>query len=758
MRFCYAQPIHSNPKPSFSIVPIAYLLFCLFPCQLSAQAPDRATQQANFQLKIARAISEIRVDGDLSESTWQNAAVATDFWLKWPRDGAPAPEQTEVRCAYDDRYLYIGITAHDTTPNYVIQSLKRDVNYWDSDGVGVVIDPANTANNGYFFGVSPKGVQTEGLLSVGNDDMDTNWDNTWMVETRTYADRWTAEYAIPLRILRFKEGQTAWGINFVRNDLTNGVYSTWSRVPFQFDGLDLGWTGALQWDASPRRTKGNYNLIPYATTSLSRDFENKEPWTAKPNAGLDAKIGIGSGLNLDVTANPDFSQVEIDEQVVNLSRFDVQLPEKRTFFLENADIFGGFGFPVIRPFFSRSIGLDEDGRPLPILGGLRLTGNLDADTRIGALTMQTGARGNNPSRNFSALAVNRRLFGRSTVAAYFLDREDFEKGDLQKNKFSRNAGFEFTHISTDGRWTAWLTHHRSFKPNISANNWWSSLGFEYKNRRFNFLIDGFHTGENYYADLGFALRIENYDALRDTALRIGYNHLFSNASYRIFPKKESGQLNYTEISSEFYQVFNLDGSLNESSNNFNASWNFKNTSEFNLSVTPNWAHVPVSFRFDDEDDFTRCPPLPAGVYRYLNASAEWTSDGRKPLFLSLSTQMGGFYNGRQYGGKIELTGRIRTFANIRLAAEYNLLDFPEPYCDVPLFNLTPRIEVFFAKNLWWTTFLQYNTQSDNFNINSRLQWRFRPMSDLFVVYTDNYAVQIWGARNRALTVKANYWF
>lgn len=474
---------------------LRYLLL-LLPSTIFAQTLDRTAQQAAFQLAIAHTSDDIRVDGDLSENTWQIASATSEFWLKWPRDGAPAPEQTEVRCAYDDRYLYIAVTAHDTTPNYVIQSLKRDVGYWDSDGFAVVLDPSNAAVNGYFFGTSANGVQTEALLATGNEEEDRNWDNTWVVKTRNYPDHWTAEFAIPLRILRFKEEQTTWGINFIRNDLSNGVYSVWARIPFQFDGLDLGWTGALQWDKAPRRVKGNYNIIPYATTAFSKNYEANETLKTKPNIGLDAKIGIGSGLNLDVTVNPDFSQVEIDEQVVNLTRFDVQLPEKRTFFLENGDLFANFGIPPVRPFFSRTIGLDTRGAPLPILGGLRLTGNLNADTRIGAMTMLTGKQGESPSRQYTALAANYRVFGRSTVSGYFLDREEFgNRGEILKKQFSRNAGIELSFTSSDGKWSGWLTHHRSFKPGISKENWWGNFGGQYRVRGFSWLTDLLHMGK-----------------------------------------------------------------------------------------------------------------------------------------------------------------------------------------------------------------------------------------------------------------------
>ncbi len=739
----------------------SYLLLFLplLPYPAFNQTLDRKEQQAAFQLQIAQVEGEIKVDGDLSETTWQTASVAKDFWLKWPRDGAPAPQQTEVRCAYDDRNLYIAVIAFDTTPNYVIQSLKRDVGYWDSDGFSVILDPANSAVNGYFFGISANGVQTEALLSNGNDDMDRNWDNTWVVKTRTYPDRWTAEYAIPLRILRFKEGQTNWGINFIRNDLTNGLYSVWARIPFQFDALDLGWTGALNWSDSPKRTKGNYNIIPYATAAVSKDYEENKASETKPNIGLDAKIGIGSGLNLDLTVNPDFSQIEIDEQIVNLTRFNIQLPEKRTFFLENGDLFSNFGIPPIRPFFSRTIGLDSEGAPLPILGGLRLTGNLNADTRIGLMTMLTGKQGDTPAREYTALAANYRVFGRSTISGYFLDRAEFnDSRELQKKQFSRNAGIELGFTSLNGKWSSWLTHHRSFKPEIAAQNWWGNSGFQYRVRGFSWVTDFTHMGENYYADLGFEARIKNYDLVRDTTLRIGYNFWFNNLSYQIFPKNKESKLNFIELGAEFFQVFNPDGSFNESSNNIELELNFKNTSSWSFKVNPNWADVPVSFKFDEEEDLEKCPALPAGFYQYASAESEWNSDYRKPVFFGFSAGAGEFYNGKQWQAGAEITCRFQPIMNVALRAQYTQLDFPAPYCDVEIFNITPRVEVFFAKNIWWTTFLQYNTQADNFNVNSRFQWRFRPMSDLFVVYTDNYAVEVFGVKNRALTAKLNWWF
>ncbi len=733
------------------------LLYILFGTGSAMAQLTRTEQQSKYQIPISRATTSIKVDGKPDELAWQEASSTDTFWMKWPRDGGPAPAQTYVKCLFDDKYIYISATCQQENGKYIIQSLKRDAGYWDSDGFAIILDPLNNANNGYFFGINASGAQTDAIISAGSDDMDVNWDNAWLSETHKEANQWTFEIAIPLQILRFEEGKTNWGINFIRNDLTNNMYSVWAAIPFEFDGIDLGWAGTLKWNEPPHRAKKNYNFIPYATTAMSKNYEDRTDPVTKLNAGLDAKIGIGSGLNLDVTFNPDFSQTEIDEQVVNLTRFDVQLPEKRTFFLENSDLFANIGIPPIRPFFSRTIGLKDDGSALPIWGGLRLTGNVGPNTRIGVLNMQT-REGNDgtPARNYSALAFNRKLFGRTTFTGYYFDRETFQGDKIQKNAFSRNAGGEILYISNDAVWSAWATHHRSFQPSVVGKNWWGNSGFAFKKRRFDFLLDFTHMEENYYADMGFERRIANYNPVLDTSIRIGYSFIFNNANLRFFPKNKDGRLNFTEIGTEIFTVFNPNASLNEFSANAESTWNFKNTSEVSASITANALNLPVPFQISDED-LSLCPPLPIGYYEYYVGNVEWNSDYRKRLTLSASAGGGGYFNGDQIYFSAELGYRIQPVANIRVRAEYNQLNFPAPFCDTKFVNITPRIEVFFLKNLWWTTFLQYNTQSDNFNVNSRLQWRFRPMSDVFLVYTDNYAVKFWGPKNKAFVVKVNYW-
>jgi Domain of unknown function (DUF5916)/Carbohydrate family 9 binding domain-like len=729
--------------------------FC-FLTNLQAQ-DSRQVYQETYKITAQSTKEAIKIDGDLSEPIWKNAQKITNFWLKWPRDGEQAKDQTEIQIAYDETNLYIAATCFDEGP-FIIQSLKRDAKYWSSDGIAVMIDPANRATNGYFFGSTPDGVQSEGLVVDGNDDSpDFTWDNKWRVETKKFAGGWTTEFAIPFRILRFENGKTDWGINFIRNNPSKGEYHTWSKIPLQFDGINLGWTGKLVFPTAPQPPKANFAVIPYVTNSVSKNFEDNEKTKNVPNAGIDAKIGVGSALNLDLTLNPDFSQVEIDQQVINLTRFDVQLPEKRTFFLENADIFGRYGIPPIRPFFSRKIGLDADGNAVPIVYGARLTGNLNPKTRIGVMNMHTNGRTNNPNQNYTSLSCIRQLKGRSELSGYFLNRQDFKGTEAQKNGFSRNAGGSFDYISLDGAWNAWASWHHSFKPGTKKLAGWGNSGTAYRGRRFDFVLDFLSMGENYEADMGFETRIRNYDVLRDTTLRIGYKLVFLSTNYKFIPKKEGSKFNYTSIGYEQLLTLNPDFSLNELNSNLSYTLSFRNTVDFGFGVEYARTNVPVFFKFDDKSN-AECPPLSPGLYDFTKAGFEFNSDSRKRVNFSIEAGGGEFYNGKTAFASVELSYRAQPWGNIRIQAEYNYLNFPAPYCDAELLAITPRLELFFNKNLNWTTFLQYNTQADNFNINSRLQWRYRPMSDFFLVYTDNYTVNIWGVKNRAFVAKLNYWF
>jgi hypothetical protein len=718
-----------------------------------AQQRNGETFQKDYQIHIGKTNDVITIDGELNEAAWQNAQMVTNFWQKYPDDKNKARSKTEVRTRYDNKFLYIAFKAYDSGKAF-IRSLKRDGGHDGNDCVAVILDPINTRNNGFFFVVNAYNAQSEDQLNSADEGTSFSWDQTWYSATKRTTDYWTVEMAIPFKSIRYNTDKKIWGINFLRVDTKNNSYDTWTNVPVNFRSYDIGYTGALIWDDVPPKPGGNTVLVPFLTTEMNQPSGGSTPIEMKPNAGFDAKIGLTSSLNLDLTVNPDFSQIEVDRQVTNLTRFNIFFPERRTFFLENADLFSGFGIEPIRPFYSRRIGLDKDGHKIPILFGARVTGNIAKATRIGFMNMQTGRQGDYAPENYTAASIDQRVFKRSILKGYFLNRQNFmtdaEKKADPLNEYSRNAGLEFKYSNLEGTWQAWGTFHQSYKPNIVGDNKYMSAGFSHSGRNLSLTLDLTSLGTNYYADMGFIERIENYDAARDTIIRLGFKHAYGNVKYRIIPKK--GKVVGYTIEAENYMVFNPNGSFNERSSNMSLNTQFRNTANLNVDITQNEVHLlyPISF--------TGKTPLPIGIYNYNNASINYRSDFRKPFSFFANAGFGGFYNGTNQSFRAGFTIRRLPHVNLDLNFQYNNLSFPDPYGNTELFLISQRTEINFSTKIFWTTFLQYNTQRNNININSRLQYRFKPMSDLFLVYTDNYFTDpLFKSSNRALVFKLNYW-
>lgn len=711
------------------------------------------------ELQITRATDQIILDGILDESSWKAANKADGFWQKWPDDKNAAPQATEAWATYDDQFLYFAIIAY-SQEEYVIQTLKRDVSPFDSDGIAVMLDPVNRKTNGFFFSVSALGVQSEALIPAGIDNFDDfrmDWDNKWFSAVKNHPDRYVVEIAIPFKTLRYEAGKTRWGLNVQRNDLKNNSYSTWNPVPVNFFSFDLGYMGTMIWDQAPRKVSGNVSLIPYIRGGVAKDYVSGEDPNFLRGIGTDAKIALTSSLNLDLTLNPDFSQVDVDQQVTNLDRFSLFFPERRQFFLENSDLFNNFGIPPTRPFFSRRIGL-RDGLPVPILFGARLSGNLNKDWRIGLMNMQEAAQEGANAQNFSVGAFQRRVFKRSNISGILINRQGFDGSKFDSQDFGRNAGLEFNYSTNDGQWIAWGQGHISFAPEQQDDPFYYNLGLSHNSRNLTSTHSYSHTGTDYLVDLGFNARQFNYDAERDTFIRVGYRILFQNFEYRIFPE------NNTVVARHGPQIESVaffNTRADDQGKRFN-EWNleanyqvfFQNTSFLTVGMQHNQVNLPFPTRLiGDQFD-----PLPVGHYVFSWANLTYASDTRKPLNVFANLGYGQFYNGTISSVDLTLNYRRQPWGNIAMAATRNRIQLADPYGSETLWLIGPKIEINFSRSIFWTTFLQYNTQIDNFNINSRLQWRFRPMSDFFLVYSDNYAVEQFGVKNRAVVLKLNYWF
>lgn len=722
----------------------------------NATGQDFSDFQKSFQYKIQPSSKKIKIDGILDEAAWTSSAVAKDFKKKYPNDIGDPKKQTEVRVTYDNENLYFAFKVHDSG-TAIIKGLKRDIGHDGNDGVGIILDPQNRKTNGFYFVVNALNVQSEDQLSNNFEDGPSwSWDSKWFSATKDYGNFWVAEIMIPLKSIRYDPKQLYWGINFVRIDAKNNEYSAWTKVPVNFRSYDLGYLGLLNWpDNGAPATSKNIIFLPYVTGNSTEDKENGKSLNSNGNAGFDAKVAINASLNLDLTVNPDFSQVEVDQQVTNLTRFNIFLPERRNFFLENSDLFSNFGIPPIRPFYSRSIGLDKEGNRIPILFGARLSGNINPTTRIGVMNMQTGKQGNYSPENFSALTLQKSILKRSNIKTYFLNRENFiTEEEAKKNpldRYGRNAGITLEYSNAGGTFSAWADYHQAFKPTINSQDKYVQAGLMSDKTNWTFVTLIGNVGKNYYTDMGFVQMIDNYDAERDTTIRLGFKNTFNQIAYKIFPAK--GPIAKLQFSIENFATFHTDNSLNQSDAEFSIQTDFKNASFLNASLSNTSLNLLYPIAFTDAS------PLPAGHYSFNQFELSYTSDIRKLFGMFGRFSVGQFYNGTVTAGSLGISWRSQPHFNISLRAEVNKIELPRPYGSNNIVLISPKIEWNFSTQLFWTTFMQYNTQQNNFNINSRLQYRFKPMSDFFLVYTDNYFTDpMLKNKNRALIFKFSYWF
>lgn len=731
--------------------------FLLLSTGLLAQNPVIETA-----MTISRSTDNIEVDGVLNEASWESAEAAKGFYLAFPVDNDFPISKTEVKLTFDDNFLYIGAVCHDPTPgNYIVESLKRDWSWRETENLSIYIDPFDDRTNGFNFSISPYNAQREGLISQGFE-ISGDWDNKWYSEVTNFEDKWIVEIAIPFKTLRYKANLTNWNIQFLRNDVKNNERSAWTAVPQQYRTNNLAFAGKLKWNDPPPPPKMNISVIPYVLGQVEKDYEEEADYEPTGNLGFDAKIAVSSALNLDLTVNPDFSNVEVDQQVANLQRFELFFPEKRQFFLENSDLFAGNGFPPSRPFFSRRIGIAEDTSgvnvAVPIVYGARLSGKLNKDWRIGLMNMQTSAvpgttlpgsenlkDGYNLSgQNYTAAVLQRKIWARSNIGALFINRQATnyvaEDSTNSTSAFNRVAGLDFNFATLDDKWSAKVYLHASIDPEIKKDAFVQGVFLGYSTRHWTLRFAQNYIGEGYNAEVGYVPRTGTY--------QIG----MFESQYIIYPNVESVVTIKPGWTYSF--VFKPDGSLADTDGKFGVNITFNNTSEFNVAIKHNFTHLYYDFDPTHSDGV----PLPAdSEYTWYSGEIGYTSDRRKAFSFQTTGQYGSFFNGRKFSFIGNVGYKFRPFGSFFISAAYNDVQLPEPYSSDKFWLIGPRADITFTNSLFLTTFVQYNEQADNVNVNARFQWRFAPVSDLFVVYTDNYFPTDFKVKNRALVVKLSYW-
>jgi hypothetical protein len=695
------------------------------------------------------------LDGILDEAIWKDAEGWNgNFMQYFPSDTSLSKFPTRVKVAFDDTNLYLAAIMENTGPRkYVSTSLRRDYRGEQNDGISFVFDTFNDLTNAFQFGVNPYGVQREALLANGgsrSEDLNLAWDNKWYSEAKIMENHWQVEVIIPLSTIRFKEGAQNWNVNFYRIDSHTGERSTWAPIPRNIPIITTAFLRKMIFEEPLQKKGANVSLIPYVAGRTARNFLENSSEALTPAIGGDAKIGIGPAMNLDLTFNPDFSQVEVDQQVTNLDRFEIFFPERRQFFLENGDLFDSFGQPRSRPFFSRRIGVDIDSATgqnvqSKIIYGARLSGKLNENWRVGAMNMQTATDEDAGivGKNFTVLALQRKVFERSNIGLIYVNKESLALDEYQQlfdpSAYNRLLGVDYNLNSANGKWTGKVFYHRTFESEKVDKPYSFNAYLLYNDLHWNWTFSIQDVGKSYNPEVGFVPRSD-------------FKRINPDLTYLFYPKSKF--INRHGPKLEFEGLWNE--TLGTTDRDINLGYIVRFNSLAELEVTQRNRYVYLFSNFDP----TRSggAPLAAGTdYSYQNVLVEYRSNPRKKLNVGVVGEFGEYFTGSIQRITSQTGLRLGYLANISMNFNYARIRLPQPQRDADLILVGPRIDLTLTKDLFWTTFVQYNSQIDNMNINTRIQWRYAPVSDFFLVYTDNYFPGDFLPKQRSLVFKLNYW-
>ena len=678
---------------------------------------------------IARALAAhavrgtVTVDGRLDEQEWRDAPLASGFVQSEPHTGQPATESTEVRVLFDDERIYIGAYLHDSDPSrIVINELKKDFNEEQQDDFEVLLDTFHDRRNGFVFITNVEGARAD--RQVANEGRETNasWDAIWTVKTQRVSDGWTVEMAIPFRTLRFDFAKAQnWGINFARRIRRKNEVDFWAPVPRAFGLSRVSLAGELTGIVHGHSAR-DLRVKPYTAARSIREVGGTR-FGNSTDAGLDLKYGVTQGLTLDVTVNPDFAQVEADEQQVNLTQFSQFFPEKREFFLENSGIFyvgdaARNNRVTATPtpdedmllFFSRRIGLSPDGKSVSIPAGLRLTGSV-AGVSVGGVSMQTRTAGATPANRYSALRLRRNVFRGSDVGLVVLDREAVGVSSNWNRVAGLDANFRLPGVWD---WNSYAMGSRT--PGKGGGQYAYRTSLNHEDNFFHGKAGVLEIGKGFTDDLGYLRRTDVRKYLLDVGVRPRPTWLSPLGIREMHP----------HVVWNYYE--NLDGQIAAKHLHSGYSFFLNNGGYAELSVNPSFQRIVTPFTIN-----RAIAPIPAGGYAWNEYQLRGGTDASRPLSATYTFITGGLWSGTQRTQIVSVALRPSYHFGAVVGVSHTEATLRQPNADFEALLWTTRATYSFTTNMFFDALTQYDPRQRLFNANLRFNVIHHPLSDLFIV-------------------------
>ena len=737
------------------------------PAAQSASGSDAAllTPSELYRVEPQRTEEAPDIDGRLDEAVWQTAAIIDTFTQQEPAEGEPATERTVVRLLYNARALYIGVEAFDSQAGGVIATeMRRDSpRLFDEDNFQFILDTFQDRRSGYMFVVSPLGAKLEqqiaeegegGFRGSNSPNVNVNWDGVWDAVARRTPEGWVAEIAVPMVTLRFPTAERqVWGANFMRNIRRKNEQIFWAPISKEYQLTRVSQAGTLSGIRGVNRGM-DLRLTPYLLAGGRQDRgQGRLDGSGFNQYGLDVKYGVASGLNLDLTLNTDFAQVEVDEQQVNLTRFPLFFPEKRDFFLENAGMFnigGGSGFGRAADlFFTRRIGLSDGGTPIPIIGGARLTGK-NGRHNIAAMNITTGDFGD-AGDNFFVGRYSRDILARSKVGALVINKQAVAGGH-----FNRTLAADTTlALHPNFTMTAFLaktqTPNESFRgryeppaPGEAARDMAGYLRGTWLSPSWHFRGEYMDLQEHFNPEVGFVPRF----GIRTSSFHGEWNPRPGRWNIRMFDPMWN--LAYTTDQRNRLltrRIHNMIGVY------------FEDGTSFLFWFNDHFEQLDLPFLI--RPDVT----IPAGTYRFGEWAFIYRSDPSRRLYTRLQYSPQTFYDGTRTD--VRATLGLRATSRISAEAIFNRSDVTLPTGAFVADLATLRLDLTLSPRMTFRSLSQYNSTTRELSNSIRFNWIYSPGSDIYIAYDElrldgdplmfnpHIRRPLW-VRNRQLAIKMTY--
>ncbi|WP_405609719.1 DUF5916 domain-containing protein [Polaribacter sp. Asnod1-A03] len=695
---------------------------------------------------------KFKIDGVLDEIMWQNAITSSNFNEYFPTDNKLAEHQTELRMLYNEEFLYIGIKAYAPGKDYKTPSFERDFSISGADVINLMFDTYSDRANAFLFGINPFGVLREGIIYGGgiSGGLDLNWSAKWVGESTIHDNYFISEIRIPMSAFKFTEGVKKWKFSTMRSDTQSNTKSSWFKVPQNQDQLNLGYFGDMIFEKPLKQTKSPISVIPYITPSFSKDYVNNED-SFNFKTGFDAKIPVQNSFMLDLTINPDFSSEDVVSSQNNVTQFEIIQDETRQFFIDNGDLFNRFGLSGnALPFYSRRVGVDtdKDGNTIivPVNAGAKFTGKVNNKLRVGVLNVQTGGDEEEEisANNNLVVAAEQRIFNKSTIGFFFVNRQATNYKETQtKTKYNRIVGTDLKFYSKDNSFDAQVFLHKSFTPGISSNAISAGTDITLEKRKYTLNFNSQYLNEGFKADLGYLKRT---DVVRANPY----------GDFKMYPSSSAINTIILSLSHNSYWKASKNMLLTESYNTAEGTINFTNGTLLGISGTN--SHIHLTKPFDPVRTSDEATPLPIGNYDTNELKASFRSDKRRDFWTEGSMKYGDFYLGSKFTSDVTFQYRYQPYFTVSLQAQYDDIQLPQPYSSGKLWYLGPTFNFTFSKNIFFNTDMQYSSQAESFLLVSRLQWRYAPLSDIFLTYTDVKTTSPIDPVQKGIFLKINYWF